>query len=136
MKNPVSLGVVQFANNSGAKFYPSVRPDATVAAKTAAYTVLPADMGTVITNGGSSGTLAFTLPAAKDCTNQVVRFACLAAQIMRPTPVSGESVFLNGSGVASKYINLAAVIGNYVDLYSDGTAWLCTAEAGVITKEP
>lgn len=91
--------------------------------------------GTVYNNVGSTGTLAATLPAVANATGKYVTFFVGAAQIVRPTPATGEKIYLFGDGVASKYLNIAAVIGNYASLYCDGTAWYVMETNGVVTKE-
>ena len=91
--------------------------------------------GTVYNNVGSSGTLTATLPAVADCKGKYLAFFIGAAQIVRPTPASDEKIYLYGDGVASKYLNIAAVVGNYAVLYCDGTAWFVVNTTGVVTKE-
>lgn len=118
-----------------AQFYPSTLATAAQTAKTADYTVLATEMGVNFTNSDASGTVVFTLPPAAQCPNKTVKFACLAAQIVRVDPNGTEKIYLNGSGVAGKYVNIAAVIGNFVDLFCDGVNWHVTHLAGVVTKE-
>jgi len=117
--------------------YPQVdRRLATVSAKTADYTVLAAsDLDKIFSNTGASGTVVLTLPKASDAKGHCLTINLLAAQIVRALPVTGEAVNLNGSAVVTKYLNIAAVIGNYVDLYSDGVQWIVTGYSGVVTKE-
>jgi hypothetical protein len=49
----------------------------TVTAKTANYTVLAGDSGTIFTNGGTAGDVTFTLPASGGCTAGKTRFTFL-----------------------------------------------------------
>ena len=114
---------------------PTLAADATVEANAGSATMALANFGKIQTNTGASATIVLTLPKAADVAGMVIRAAVLAAFIVRFTPVSGEKVFLNGSGVASKYVNIAAVIGNFCDLYSDGVQFHVTNYAGVVTKE-
>lgn len=118
----------------GKNVLPVMQTSAT--AFTSALTV-PASFvsGTVYNNVGSSGTLVATLPAVSTNAGKYLTFFIGAAQIVRPTPASGEKVYLFGDGVASKYVNIAAVVGNYATLYCDGTAWYVMATNGVVTKE-
>jgi hypothetical protein len=116
--------------------YPTVLLSKTAVAKTSDYTILKADADTIFTNTGASGTVVFTLPSVKVSHGVVFRFHAFAAQIIRALPQTGEAINLNGSAVVTKYLNLAAVIGNYVDIYCDGTQWLVTGWSGVLTKEP
>jgi hypothetical protein len=106
---------------------------ATVSAKTADFTIV--NMNQVYTNAGSSGTVVFTLPTVIGNAGKALKFHALAAQIIRCLPVTGQAVNLHGSAVVTKYLNLAAVIGNHVDLYCDGFQWIVTQANGVVTKE-
>jgi hypothetical protein len=115
--------------------YPQVVLSKAAVAKTSDYTIVKADADTIFTNTGASGTVVFTLPSVKVSHGVVFRFHAFAAQIIRALPVTGEAINLNGSAVVTKYLNLAAVIGNYMDLYCDGTQWLVTGFSGVVTKE-
>jgi hypothetical protein len=65
-----------------------------------------------------------------------VRAAVLAAQTIQFIPPSGGKIFLNGSGVADKYVQIAGVIGNFIEVYSDGVDYVVTDYAGVATKQP
>lgn len=107
----------------------------TALAKTSDYTVVAADFGSILTNTGASGTVVFTLPSAVTYPGTVLRFHLFAAQIVRLLPVTGQAVNLNSSAVVTKYLNIAGVIGNYCEIVSDGTQWLVTQYAGVVTKE-
>ena len=123
-------------NSSGlSQWYPMTLATASQSAKTADYTVVASEMGTNFTNTGAAGTVVFTLPSAALVPNKTVKFSALAAQIVRVDPTGSEKAYLNGSGVAGKYVNIAAVIGNYADFYSDGTDWHVTYTSGVVTKE-
>lgn len=135
MKNPLFLGEVLWTALSSMKLWASVPMNAPATAKTADYTVTTSDMGKILTNAGAAGVVVFTLPPAASCKNQAVKVCALAAQITRLLPRTGESVFWGGSGVASKYAQLAGVIGNYIEVFSDGTQWIVTNHSGVVTKE-
>lgn len=118
--------------------YPTIDArTATVTTKTADYTVTVADLDTptIFNNTGDADTLVFTLPAVADAKGKVLRAHALAAQIMRFDPQAGEAVNYNGSAVVSKYAQLAGVIGNYIELFCDGTQWVVTQANGVVTKE-
>jgi hypothetical protein len=114
---------------------PRVVSNATVTAKATDATLALANFGTIITNTGAGGTVVLTLPAASAVAGCTVRVQVTVAQIVRCLPASGEKVFLGGDGVASKYLNIAAVIGNYAELYSDGVQYHVINYAGVVTKE-
>lgn len=106
---------------------------ATVTAKTSDFTITAMDQ--VYTNAAAGGTVVFTLPTVTGNAGKTLKFHALAAQIIRALPVSGQAVNLNGSAVVTKYLNIAATIGNYADLYCDGYQWIVTGYSGVVTKE-
>lgn len=110
---------------------------ATVASKTGAYTVTITDLDapTIINNTGASGDVPLTLPTAVKARGQVFRAYATAAQTITLTPVTGDIINFNGNAVASKYCRLAGVIGNYIEIFSDGVQWIVTRNSGVVTKE-
>lgn len=114
---------------------PFVSPKATVQAAPATATLTTSIAGKNVTNTGSTATSVLTLPSAASMAGQSVRFQQTAAQINQITPASGEKIYLGGSGVADKYLGQAGVIGDYLEIYSDGVDWLCIAYSGVVTKE-
>lgn len=119
-------------------FYPTIDVrTATVTTKTADYTITVADLATptIFNNLGDAGNLVYTLPAVANSKGKVVRIHALAAQTQQADPQSGEAVNYNGSAVVSKYAQLAGVIGNYMELFCDGTQWIVTQANGVVTKE-
>jgi hypothetical protein len=61
--------------------------------------------------------VVLTLAAASTFNPGTMRVQLTAAQIVRVTPASGEKVYLGGDGVASKYLNIAGVIGNYCEIF-------------------
>lgn len=115
---------------------PSVSPKlGTVTARTADATLTAAAFDAITTNTGDTDAMVLTLPTAASVANKALRVALLAAQTVTLTPVSGEKIYLNGSGVASKYLLIAGVIGNFVEIYSDGTDYMVTNYSGVVSKE-
>lgn len=115
---------------------PFVSPKATVVAKAADATLTAAEVnGNQITNTGAAATTTHTLPDPATVAGCAFRVQLTVAQIVRLLPPTGKKIFLGGSGVASKYANIAAVIGNYADVYCDGVDYLITAYSGVVTKE-
>jgi hypothetical protein len=114
---------------------PQVSPKATVEANAADAALTVANFGKIQTNTGASGTVVLTLPAASTVAGCSLKVQLTAAQIVRLTPASGEKVFLGGSGAASKYLQVAAAIGNYVDICCDGVDFLVMHYSGVLTKE-
>jgi hypothetical protein len=96
-----------------------------------------ADLGKQHTNTGVAAleTISLTLPAAADAAGSGFRLQVTVDEIVRLVPASGGKIYLGGSGVANKYLNIAAVIGNYADLHSDGVDWIVVDYSGVLTKE-
>lgn len=110
---------------------------ATVAAKTADYTVTITDLRkpTIFNNTGAGGTITLSLPPISTAAFKVIRAHALAAQIIRLDANGTEVVNYNGSVVAGKYVQLAGVIGNFIELFCDGRQWIVTQSNGVVTKE-
>lgn len=145
MAKDFNRGVVAAADDDGFQtrdvtgsinpVYPKVNRRATVTTKTSDYTILPTELNTIFDNAGDNGTTVLTLPTVKTSKGKTLLLNVLAAQILRALPVTGEAINLNGSAVVTKYLNIAAVIGNYAELYCDGVQWLVTGYSGVVTKE-
>jgi hypothetical protein len=122
-------------NNSTNFLAPSVNPKtATVVTKTADYTVLSTDFGKIFNNTGDTGSQTLTLPGAAAVAGKSLKIACTAAQDIVLDPGTGK-IWLNGSGVADKTLTIAGVIGNFCEIYSDGTDYIVTNYSGVVTKE-
>jgi hypothetical protein len=116
-------------------YTPHVPGNATATALTTATTLTSSHYNVNLTNTGASATREHALLPAADVKGKMIHFQLTAAQIVRLQPSSGESVYLGGSGVADKYVQVAGVIGNYISLYSDGTTYHVVGYAGVVTKE-
>ncbi len=114
---------------------PLVAPNAAVIAHAVTAALAATDLAKNITNTGSAATAVLTLLAAKDCAGCAMRFYQTVAQITRLLPQTGEAICLNGNVVVTKYLNIPAVIGNFVEVYSDGARWHAINYSGVITKE-
>jgi hypothetical protein len=114
---------------------PLVAPEAAVTAKAATGNLAIADYGVNLTNTGAAATVALTLLAAASAAGMPLRLYVTAAQIVQFVPASGEKIYLAGSGVADKYVQVAGVIGNYIDLFCDGEKYLVQGYSGVVTKQ-
>lgn len=114
---------------------PVVSPKTTVGAQAATATLVVADLQKIITNTGASGTVTLTLPSAATVAGLSFRVQVTVAQIVRIAPATGQKIFLGGDGVASKYLQIAGVIGNYAEIYCDGVDFLVMHYSGVLTKE-
>lgn len=101
-----------------------------VVAKTAAYTVVYGDAGTMFTNRGAGGSVTFTLPAARKAF--FIGFARVAAQNIVITPTGGAKINNGSADTALTTANNGGFI-----VFSDGTDWFCqtiTVGAGTVTK--
>jgi hypothetical protein len=114
---------------------PMVDPAAAVVAYDADAALALADYGKNITNTGAVGTVVLTLLPAAQAAGLPFRVYLTVDQIVQLLPTTGESIYLAGDGVASKYLDIAAVIGNYVDVFCDGEKYLVQDYSGVVTKE-
>lgn len=109
--------------------------DWTVNAQSATADLDVNDFNTIITNTGSNGTIVLTLPTAASVIGKTLKVQITVAQIVSLSPVSTDAIYLGGSGVDDKDLNIAGVIGNYADVYSDGVNFLVSSYSGVVTKE-
>lgn len=120
---------------SAGSIYPVVAPNATVAAKAATANLAAADFGKNITNTGAGDAIVLTLPAAATVSGKAMRVQLTVAKNVSLSPAATEKVFLGGDGVANKDLVIAGVIGNYADIYCDGTDYFVVSYSGVLTKE-
>ena len=107
----------------------------TVNAKTATATLDRDDFNTVITNTGAQWTIVLTLPAASVVKGKILKVQLTVAQIVSLSPIATDAIYLGWDGVDDKDLSIAGVIGNYVDIVSNGTDYLVTSYSGVATKE-
>jgi len=114
---------------------PVVAANATLVEHAATDTLTTADAGKNHNNTGAIATAVLTLPTVASMAGESLKVYVTVAQIVRLLPQTGEAIYLGGSGVVTKYLNIAAVIGNYVDIYCDGARWLVLDYSGVVTKE-
>lgn len=115
---------------------PRVDPTGTpVALATATTLVAATHHNKNLTNTGASATLEHQMLSAAAYQGDVVKFAATAAQIARFQPASGEAIYYNGDGVDDKYVQLAGVIGNFIEMQSNGADWIVIRANGVVTKE-
>jgi hypothetical protein len=116
-------------------YVPHVPGNATVTDLASATTLTSSHYSVNLTNTGAGATRQHTLPKASTVKGKCLHFQLTEAQIVQLDPNGTESVFLGGSGVAGKYLQVAAAIGNYVTLWSDGVRHHVVGYSGVITKE-
>lgn len=114
---------------------PRVSLDGARTSKTGTGNLAAADYGINLDNVGAGGAIVLTLLAAATVNGLPLRVYVGAAQTVTLTPQSGEKISLFGSAVASKYLLIAGVIGNYVEIFSDGEKYVVQQYSGVVTKE-
>ena len=112
-----------------------VAANGTVVANNATGNIAAGDLDKIHTNTGAGGAIVLTLPAVAGNGGKFLKAQVTVAQTVTLTPQAGEAIFLGGSGVVSKYLLIAGVISNHVDVYCDGARWLVLNYAGVVTKE-
>lgn len=133
MKNPTITQVSQDLNSN--LRYPVVLPSTSPTACASTATVTESIADSNLTNTGAGGAITLTLPSANKMAHRGFRFYVTVAQIVNLSPISTERIWLAGSGVLNKDLIIAGTIGNYADVYSDGTHWHCVHWSGVVTKE-
>lgn len=119
----------------GGYSYPIVAPNADSSAVTTNTTLASADFGKNLNNTGAGAAVTLTLPAASTVEGKSLRIKVETTSAVRLDPATGEKVYLAGNGVASKYLDIAGVVGNYADIYCDGDDYFVTGYSGVLTKE-
>lgn len=116
-------------------YVPWVSGDAAVYAMANSATVTAANIaGKNVTNTGAGAGILITLPAVATMKNVSFRVQVTVAQVVDAS-LAATGVYLGGSGAAGKYLRIAGVIGNYADIFCDGTAYHVTGYSGVLTKE-
>lgn len=96
-----------------------------VMAKTAAYTLVPEDLGAIVTNKGASGSVTLTGPNAIVPVGWWFDMAVMADQalVFDPKPDTAECYIKGAGGGAGKYVSVTD-IGDFVRWVWDGTDWL------------
>lgn len=125
--------ITTLQNSQGYNLYPSIATG-TVVAKAASDDLDATDFGKILTNTGAAGSITLTLLLTGLTAGQGFRVALTVAQTVVLDPGTGK-IYLNGSGVADKTLTIAGVIGNYADVFTDGTDYFVTTYSGVLTKE-
>jgi len=95
--------------------------------------ITAAESGTIITNAGAGGAMAYTLPSAAAGLNYC--FVVMAVQELRVTPAAGDVINIAGvAGDAAEYWTANAA-GEALCLVSvDGTNWIATSYTGTWTQ--
>jgi len=95
-------------------------------AKTAAYTILSGQPGTIFSNAGASGEVVFTLPLPK-AGMWFAFFKSVAAQNLVVKATSAAKI--NAGTAGQVYKNITSEVGTCT-LFSDGVDWFVAAEKG------
>ena len=112
-----------------------------ISAKTGTtYTVLASELGTLFTNRGAGGNIAFTLPAtAGIAAGWWCRFFCVAAGTVTVSSpdLNTMTVFNNATTADSiAFSTSSEIIGNGLEVVWDGTGWLVFVMLGAETSTP
>ncbi len=96
------------------------------------HAITVAESGTVLTNAGSDGADAWTLPTA--AAGLEYYLIVMAAQDMQVTPAAGDSIIGSGTDVGAGDTYSANAIGETLHLIAvDGTNWIIISETGTWT---
>jgi len=110
-----------------------------VSAKTAAYTVLNKDCGTLFTTTGASGAVTFTLPTASAANAGVwFEFFNSVDQTMTIACATNDTliVFNDVAADSIAFSTASEKIGGGVRVVSDGSKWLVFVALGAETQTP
>lgn len=106
-----------------------------IVAKKATGSLTSSDFNKVITNTGASDAIVLTLPTAESVRGKSIKVQLTVAKGVSLSPVSTNAIYLGGDWVLNKDLSIAGVIGNYADVYSDGSKYIVSGYNGVVTKE-
>lgn len=100
-----------------------------IAAKTAAYTVLLSDWGKLFTNRGATASVTFTLPAVTDATAGIWYefFAVSNYGLIIASGGSSDNIVCRNDATADSVTanTTSLMIGFSARVTWDGTGWLC-----------
>lgn len=110
-----------------------------IAAKTAAYSVLAADLGTIFTNRAAGGAVTFTLPATTTiAAGWHCKFFVAADQTVTIASNTADTMTMFNDLTADSiaFSTSSEKIGGGVEVYWDGTGWLTFVSLGIETQTP
>ena len=94
------------------------------ATKLAYITADEAKSGTIFTNRGASGTVAFTLPApSADLTGVRILLVAIAAEVISVETATADTLITMGDVAADK-LAAPGSIGAEIECWCDGTSWI------------
>lgn len=118
-------------NNGTAAVNPSFGGFGTTTAKTADYTVLEADNGTLFTTRGAAGAVNFTLPAT---AKKGLHYGFFSAADQNMTVTSGTAdtvtCFNDLTADSVAFSTSSEKIGGMFEVFGDGTGWLVKPSLG------
>lgn len=119
------VSVLKFTKD-GNLVFPFLMP---VTAKTADYTVLQSDNGTLFTNKGAAGSVNFTLPVTPYTGTTYEFQACVLAQNLVITSGTADKMVVYNDIAADSitFSTSARIAGAAVKVTYDGDLWLCRA---------
>jgi len=102
-----------------------------VVAKTASYTVVAADHGTLFTNRGATGAVTFTLPATASVGLRY-GFYVVADQNVIVASGTADTLVVHNDATADSiaFQTASEKIGGMVEVIGDGTGWLTRVSLG------
>jgi hypothetical protein len=108
-----------------------------LAHKTASYTVLDSDNGTLFTNKGASGAVTFTLPATAKKGLEYTFFAVANQNLVVASGTADKMVVFNDAAADSIAFQTASeIIGGAVRVVGDGDLWYAFVNLGAETQTP
>ena len=120
--------VTEMQDLPGGKYGPRINSAVNaISEKTAAYTVLGSDNGTLFTNRGASGSVTFTLPAPVAGLFFSFQKAVNNQNIVVTTDVAGTKIHGLTQGVT--LTNSTSEYGS-LSIWCDGTAWFTRSSQG------
>lgn len=114
---------------------PVLRPTSSSAAAGATVVLTAADSGKVLINASSSGSPSWTLPAVSNgltftfvCGNTFAGFTVTGGVIHLKTSASG-TVLTSTTTITNT--QGTAIVGDFITIVSDGTAWWTISQSGI-----
>lgn len=110
-----------------------------IAAKTAAYTLVPGDVGKLFTNRGASGAVTFTLPKTGDVSaGWWAEFFVVADQTITVASNEGDNMILFNDAAADSlaFSTASEKVGGGLKVVFDGTSWLGFVHLAIETQTP
>lgn len=103
------------------------------------YSVVAADLGTIFTNRGAGGNIAYTLPATSTiAVGWHATFYAVAAGTVTVASAVGDTIvaFNDATADSIAFSTSSEIIGGSVRMVWDGTGWLSFVSLGTETQTP